>query len=134
MKAFIGLMAGTLFGIGLIISGMTNPAKVIGFLDIAGHWDPSLALVMAGAILVALPAFQLARKRSHTLLGDTLTLPDNRQIDRTLVAGAIVFGIGWGVSGYCPGPAIVSLLTGSLEPVIFTMGMAGGILIHRRLT
>ncbi len=134
MKALSGLLVGILFGLGLILSGMTNPAKVAGFLDLAGSWDPSLALVMGGAILIGLPAFYLAKQRSHSLLGGEISLPDNRQIDRELIAGAIVFGIGWGLSGYCPGPALTSLLTGGLEPVIFTLGMVGGILIHKRLS
>jgi uncharacterized membrane protein YedE/YeeE len=104
MHQIVAALAGLLFGIGLIVSGMTNPAKVQSFLDLAGRWDPSLALVMGGAIAVGLPAFSLARRRSHSLLGDPMQLPANRRIDRRLLAGSLLFGAGWGLAGYCPGP------------------------------
>ena len=100
---------GLLFGIGLILSGMTDPGKVIGFLDLFGPWDPSLALVMGGAILVGVFAFAIARKRTRTFLGGALHLPKSNDIDRRLVVGGLVFGAGWGLAGFCPGPALVSL-------------------------
>ncbi|MGB7479345.1 MAG: YeeE/YedE family protein [Burkholderiaceae bacterium] len=136
MQIFVALISGLLFGIGLIVSGMTNPAKVIGFLDIAGQWDPSLGFVMGGAILVGLPAFRLAARRSVSLLGAPLALPTATQIDRRLVLGSLAFGVGWGLAGFCPGPAISSLLTGSAKPVLFVAAMLAGMglyeLIERR--
>ncbi|HEY0268256.1 MAG TPA: DUF6691 family protein [Methyloradius sp.] len=131
MQLIFAGLSGIIFGLGLILSGMTNPAKVKGFLDIAGLWDPSLAFVMGGAILVAIFAFALAEKRGQTVLGEKITLPDNKQIDRKLVIGALVFGIGWGLSGYCPGPAITSLLTAGIQPLIFTIGMLAGIGLYK---
>ncbi|MCB5185093.1 YeeE/YedE family protein [Methylobacillus gramineus] len=125
-------LIGLLFGVGLILSGMTNPAKVIGFLDLSGHWDPSLALVMGGAILVAFPAFQLAKKRSKSLLGNEIQLPKKTTIDRKLTIGAVIFGIGWGLGGYCPGPAVTSLISGGMSPFIFTITMLIGLLIGRK--
>lgn len=134
MKAFIALISGIVFGLGLLLSGMANPAKVIGFLDITGTWDPSLALVMGGAILVGVFAFGFAKKRSSSLLGEAIQLPtNNNKIDSRLILGAITFGIGWGLSGYCPGPAIVSLLTGGIKPIVFTLGMLAGMAIFTLL-
>jgi len=136
MQTFIALFSGLLFGIGLIVSGMTNPAKVIGFLDIAGQWDPSLGLVMGGAILVALPAFRFAARRSVSLLGAPLALPASTRIDRRLLLGSLAFGVGWGLAGFCPGPAVTSLLSGSAKPVLFVAAMLAGMglyeLIERR--
>ncbi|WP_137719685.1 YeeE/YedE family protein [Methylobacillus flagellatus] len=123
ITAFI---AGLLFGIGLIVSGMTNPAKVIGFLDVTGAWDPSLALVMAGAILVAFPAFWLARGRQQTCLGEPMQLPASSKVDKPLLAGALLFGIGWGLAGYCPGPIVASLATGAEQPWIIFVAMLAG--------
>jgi uncharacterized membrane protein YedE/YeeE len=117
---------GLLFGLGLIISGMTDPGKVLGFLDLAGLWDPSLALVMGGAVLVGLLAFALARKRSTSVLGGPMQLPTARHIDRRLVLGSLAFGIGWGIAGFCPGPAIVSLGTGEPKAVVFVLAMLAG--------
>src|SRR5437870_1042194 len=108
MIAFASLLAGLVFGLGLIVSGMANPAKVLGFLDLAGHWDPSLAFVMAGAIAVGAVAFALASRRTQSLLGTEMRLPSARHIDRRLVVGSVLFGIGWGIAGFCPGPALVS--------------------------
>ena len=105
MEIFVALVVGSLFGIGLLVSGMVDPSKVLGFLDLAGEWDPSLALVMAGAILVGAIAFGLAANRSRTLLGGVMRLPAATAIDRRLVLGSAVFGVGWGLAGYCPGPA-----------------------------
>jgi uncharacterized protein len=126
MKTFFSFMAGLIFGIGLIIAGMANPAKVIGFLDLAGAWDPSLALVMAGAITVGSISFALAKHRTHTLLGDVLQWPSKRNIDTRLVAGSALFGVGWGIAGICPGPALVLLGTGSVKGLIFTAAMSAG--------
>lgn len=135
MKTIIALLAGIIFGIGLVLSGMTNPTKVIGFLDISSSWDPSLAFVMAGAISVAFPAFYYAKKHTNSALGEKIELPeDNNTVDYKLIGGAITFGIGWGLSGYCPGPAITSLLTGGYAPFIFSLGLVMGVLIHFQLT
>lgn len=133
MRILIAFLVGIIFGLGLIISGMSNPAKVIGFLDISGAWDPSLALVMAGAILVAMPAFLYVRKRERDLTGELLQLPTETKIDKPLIIGAIIFGTGWGLSGYCPGPAVVSLATASLSALIFVVGMLAGIGIFKLL-
>ena len=129
MQLIVAFAAGLLFGLGLIISGMTNPAKVLGFLDLAGAWDPSLALVMIGAILVGVFAFRLASQREKSLLGDVMRLPTATQIDKRLVLGGITFGAGWGLAGYCPGPAMASLATGSIKPVIFVAAMLAGMVI-----
>jgi uncharacterized membrane protein YedE/YeeE len=123
------LVAGLVFGIGLVVSGMVNPAKVLGFLDLAGAWDPSLALVMAGAVAVGAVAFALAGRRSSTLLGAALSLPANRDLDRRLVLGSLVFGIGWGLAGFCPGPALVALGAGKLKALVFVGSMIGGMLV-----
>lgn len=120
---------GLLFGIGLILSGMTDPGKVIGFLDLAGAWDPSLALVMGGAILVGLFAFALAKKRTTTFLGGALHLPNSRDIDKRLLAGGLLFGAGWGLAGFCPGPAIVSLGSGQPKAAVFVLAMLAGMAI-----
>ncbi|MES2581884.1 MAG: YeeE/YedE family protein [Pseudomonadota bacterium] len=117
---------GLLFGLGLILAGMTDPSKVIGFLDLAGAWDPSLALVMGGAILVGLVGFAMARKRTTSLLGGAMQLPTNRDIDRRVVLGSLLFGVGWGLAGFCPGPAIVSLGTGNPKAVVFVLAMLVG--------
>jgi len=120
--------AGLVFGSGLVISGMANPAKVLGFLDLAGAWDPSLALVMAGAVAVAAVAFALAGSRASTMLGAPLALPATRDIDRRLVLGSLAFGIGWGLVGFCPGPALVALGAGKLKAIAFVAAMLAGML------
>lgn len=130
MRIITSLLAGLVFGIGLIISGMTNPAKVLGFLDLAGLWDPSLALVMGGAIAVGVVAFQIARKRSKSLLGDPMRLPSATQVDRRLLLGGLAFGVGWGLAGFCPGPALASLASGGAKPAIFTVAMLAGMVIY----
>jgi uncharacterized membrane protein YedE/YeeE len=113
----------------LIVSGMTDPSKVIGFLDLAGPWDPSLGLVMAGAIAVALLAFRIAAGRARSLLGDAMRLPSANRIDRRLVLGGLAFGAGWGIAGYCPGPALASLAGGGAKPLIFSAAMLAGMAI-----
>lgn len=126
MNVFTSLLAGLLFGVGLIVSGMTNPAKIIGFLDLFGKWDPSLAFVMGGALLVGSIAFRFAGKRQRALLGTPMNIPTKRDIDRRLVLGNLTFGIGWGLAGYCPGPAVASLATGGSKPWIFFLAMLAG--------
>jgi len=126
MLVIASLLAGLVFGLGLIVSGMANPAKVLGFLNLAGPWDPSLALVMVGAIAVGLVAFHVARKRTTSLLGAAMELPISRQIDRRLVLGSVLFGVGWGIVGFCPGPAIVALGMGEAKAVVFIVAMLFG--------
>ncbi len=127
-----GLAAGLLFGAGLMLSGMANPAKVLGFLDILGRWDPSLALVMASAVGVGLIGFGLDSRRSISALGLPMNLPSSRAIDRRLILGAITFGIGWGLAGFCPGPALVALASGSGKAVIFCASMLAGMVMCER--
>ena len=126
MKAVMALLVGLLFGIGLILSRMTDPAKVVGFLDLAGLWDPSLAFVMGGAVVVGLCTFPFVSKRKKSVLGDALRLPTSTVIDRRLVLGGLTFGVGWGLAGYCPGPALASILNGSAKPIIFLGAMLAG--------
>jgi len=133
MQIFMALLVGLLFGIGLIVSGMTDPAKVIGFLDLAGSWDPSLGFVMGGAILVGIFAFGVARKRKRSLLGAPMRLPTATVIDRRLVLGSLAFGAGWGLAGYCPGPALASVATGGDKPLVFTLAMLAGMALFEVL-
>lgn len=133
MALFTALLAGLVFGLGLILSGMASPAKVLGFLDLAGSWDPSLALVMVGAIAVGLVAFALARRRTATLLGAPLRLPAANVIDRRLVGGSLLFGVGWGLAGFCPGPALVALGMGELKAVVFVAAMLAGMSVFELL-
>lgn len=133
MYAFYSFAAGLVFGIGLIVSQMYSPVKVLGFLDLAGNWDPSLLLVMAGAIAVAVVAFALVRKRTTTLLGAPMHLPQVRGIDRRLIGGSLLFGIGWGLAGFCPGPALVALGTGHVKAFIFVIAMLAGMAIYEFL-
>lgn len=126
MVNLIALLAGLVFGLGLIIGGMTNPAKVLGFLDITGDWDPSLAFVMIGAIAVGFFAFREARQRTWSVLGLSIDLPERTNIDRPLIIGALLFGIGWGLSGFCPGPAVASVLIGGSAVWIFVACMLAG--------
>jgi uncharacterized membrane protein YedE/YeeE len=118
------------FGIGLILSGMTDPGKVIGFLDIAGNWDPSLAFVMGGAVLVGFFAFSFAGRRGRSFLGGALELPQRRDIDARLIAGSVVFGVGWGLAGFCPGPALVSFGSGHDKAAAFVVAMLLGMLVY----
>ncbi len=119
-------LAGLVFGIGLIVSGMANPAKVLGFLDVAGRWDPSLALVMAGAIAVGALGFALARHRKKSYLGLDMKLPSTARIDRRLIGGSLLFGVGWGIAGFCPGPGLVALGMGEVKAVVFVLAMLLG--------
>lgn len=119
-------LAGLVFGIGLIVSGMANPAKVLGFLDVAGRWDPSLALVMAGAIAVGALGFALARHRKKSYLGLDMKLPSATRIDRRLIGGSLLFGVGWGIAGFCPGPGLVALGMGESKAVVFVLAMLLG--------
>lgn len=136
MPAFLALLAGAVFGIGLILSGMADPAKVLGFLDVAGRWDPSLAFVMGGAILVGAFAFTFAGKRKQSLLGLEMRIPTATQVDRRLVGGSLLFGIGWGTAGFCPGPALVALGMGEHKAMVFVLAMLAGMglfeLLERR--
>ena len=129
MIIFASLLSGFVFGLGLIVSGMANPAKVLGFLDITGAWDPSLAFVMAGAIGVGFVAFRIARGRSASLLGAPMSLPTSQAIDRRLMAGSLLFGIGWGIAGFCPGPAFVALGFGATQAAVFIAAMLAGMLV-----
>ncbi len=133
MHIIMALVVGLVFGLGLIVSGMTDPSKVIGFLDLAGSWDPSLGFVMGGAILVGLVAFRFAAGREKSLLGDAMRLPTSTHIDRRLVLGGLAFGAGWGLAGYCPGPALASLAAGGSKPLIFVAAMLVGMVIFELL-
>ncbi|TAL23992.1 MAG: YeeE/YedE family protein [Aquabacterium sp.] len=126
MPIFTSLLAGLVFGLGLVLSGMADPAKVLGFLDLAGSWDPSLALVMAGAIAVGLVAFTWARHRTTSLLGLDMKLPTARRIDARLVGGSLLFGAGWGIAGFCPGPALAALGMGEPKALVFVVAMLLG--------
>jgi uncharacterized protein len=136
MPILTSLLAGLVFGIGLILSGMADPAKVLGFLDLAGRWDPSLAFVMAGAIGVGLAAFAVAGRRTTSLLGAPMRLPASRHVDTRLVAGSALFGVGWGIAGFCPGPALTALAMGQPKSIVFVLAMLAGMgvfeLLERR--
>jgi len=130
MHRLTEFLVGLLFGLGLMLSGMTDPGKVIGFLDLAGNWDPSLAFVMGGAIAVGIFAFALAHRRTAAFLGGAMHLPTRRDIDSRLVFGSLVFGVGWGLAGFCPGPALVSLGAGHWQALVFTAAMLAGMAVH----
>ncbi|MCG2583058.1 DUF6691 family protein [Massilia sp. TS11] len=132
MPLVFSFFCGLLFCLGLLISGMSNPAKVLAFLDLGGRWDPSLAMVMGGAITVATLAFALARRRSRSWLGDPIELPNNKTVDRRLVAGGLLFGVGWGLAGLCPGPALVGTSNGVALIVLFFLAMLLGMWLHDR--
>ena len=129
MFALSALLSGLVFGLGLIVSGMANPAKVLGFLDLAGPWDPSLALVMAGAIAVGFFAFLIAKKRTRSFIGAEMKLPTASAIDSRLLAGSSLFGAGWGVAGFCPGPGLVALGMGEPKALVFVGAMLAGMAI-----
>ena len=132
MSYLIALLSGLIFGLGLILSGMTNPAKVKGFLDLFGQWDPSLALVMGGAIAVGVLAFARAKRQAVSWTGAPMEMPTSTVVDRRLVIGGLLFGAGWGIAGYCPGPAIVSAAGGSMVAVAFVIAMLVGMALHDR--
>ena len=132
MKSVLALLAGLVFGLGLIAGGMTDPAKVQGFLDFFGAWDPSLAFVMAGAIAVGALAFARARGRDRAWSGDRFELPTSARIDARLIAGGVLFGIGWGIAGFCPGPALVAMGSGMAQAWIFGAAMLAGMALHDR--
>jgi uncharacterized membrane protein YedE/YeeE len=123
---------GTLFGWGLIISGMSNPQKILGFLDLAGAWDPSLMFVMGGAVIVGLGGFYVASKRTVAFFGGALHIPTRRDINKPLIIGSLIFGAGWGIAGFCPGPAIVALGAGHLKAAVFLIAMLVGMEICER--
>lgn len=129
MQIMMALIIGLIFGLGLIVSGMADPSKVLNFLDLAGDWDPSLAFVMGGAIVVGLFAFRFASRMQKSLLGEAMRLPTATNLDRRLIAGSLLFGIGWGLGGYCPGPALVSLTMGNPKSIIFIVAMLAGMMI-----
>jgi len=130
MGKIVAFLAGLLFGIGLLLAGMANPAKVLGFLDLVGHWDPSLALVMVAAIGVALPFFTWARRHDRTLLGGVMQLPQRRDLDGQLIGGSLLFGVGWGIAGICPGPALVTFAAGYWQGALFCLAMLVGMGLH----
>lgn len=132
-KNIIGLLAGLLFGFGLLISGMTDPVKVLGFLDVFGAWDISLALVMGGGLIVAIVGVQLAKRRRNSWVGTEIEMPTKTVITKKLVIGAMLFGIGWGLVGICPGPGIVLLGTGQWQAYVFIPAMIIGMLVYQQL-
>lgn len=133
-RLLYALLAGAVFGFGLAVSGMTDPDKVLNFLDLTGRWDPSLALVMASALLVATPGYAWIRRRGGTAIcGDPLQLPASTRIDPRLLVGSLLFGIGWGIAGYCPGPALANLARGTMEALVFVIALLAGSLLARVL-
>ncbi|HEV2742996.1 MAG TPA: DUF6691 family protein [Rubrobacter sp.] len=132
LRAAAALISGLVFGLGLAVSGMMNPAKVIGFLDVAGDWDPTLAFVMVGALLVAVPAYRLVPKRGRPVLDEKFSLPEKKIIDAPLLGGSALFSVGWGLVGFCPGPAVAALGTGLFPVFAFVAAMLAGMAIHAR--
>ena len=131
LRMLINLLGGTLFGLGLSISGIVNPAKIIGFLDFAGDWDPTLAFVMGGALLVAIPAFRLTFKRQHPVLAEDFEVPTKKEVDGRLLAGAALFGVGWGLGGFCPGPSVTALASGLVPVFAFVAAMVAGMAVYK---
>ena len=130
-RMIVALLAGMLFGVGLAVSGMVNPAKVVGFLDVAGgEWDPTLIFVMGGALLVTIPAFRMILKRARPILAGGFALPSKSAVDRRVLGGATLFGVGWGLSGFCPGPAVAAMVTGLWPVFAFVGAMVGGMAIY----
>lgn len=134
MRSFIALVCGAIFGIGLTVSQMINPEKILAFLDIAGNWDPSLALVMGSAVGVTLLSFRFVLARPQPVFAQHFEIPRNKTIDAPLIIGAVLFGLGWGTAGYCPGPAIAGLTIGSWEPPVFVLALLAGNFIAGRLS
>ena len=133
LQPIFALLSGTLFGLGLAVSGMINPAKVLAFLDVAGAWDPTLAFVMGGALAVTTPAFRYVLKRHRPWFADAFALPTKTDLEPRLITGAALFGIGWGLAGLCPGPAVTALVTGSVGVFVFFAAMLAGFLLHDRI-
>jgi uncharacterized membrane protein YedE/YeeE len=133
MAKLTAFVCGLLFGLGVLLAGMADPAKVLAFLDLAGDWDPSLALVMAGAIGAAALPLNLAQRRARSLLGGTMQMPTRRDLDARLVLGSLLFGVGWGIAGICPGPALAVLLSGHWQPLLFVAALLAGMLIFAAL-
>ena len=134
MRTLSALVAGLLFGVGLAMSGMLNPVRVLGFLDVAGAWDPTLAFVLAGAVAVSAAGYQVARRRQHPAFAARFDIPTGRHIDARLLAGAAIFGVGWGLAGFCPGPALASLSLGLVKSFGFVAAMLLGMALHGALT
>ena len=132
MQRMIEFIVGLLFGLGLLIAGMTDPGKVLGFLDLAGTWDPSLAFVMGGGVMVGLLGFGLAKKKTTSLSGQAFHWPDMTQIDHPLVLGSLMFGAGWGLAGFCPGPALVAMASGNDKALVFVLAMLAGMALFGR--
>jgi uncharacterized protein len=132
MSKVFGFLSGLVFGLGLILAGMTDPRKVKAFLDLAGAWDPSLALVMGGAIALGVFVFARAARQKRSWTGDLMEIPSSRVIDRRLIVGGILFGVGWGIGGFCPGPALVALGSGMPEAGVFVVAMLVGMVLHDR--
>ncbi|MGV2168865.1 YeeE/YedE family protein [Agrobacterium tumefaciens] len=133
-RVVLALAAGALFGFGLSLSGMVDPARVSGFLDVAsGHWDPSLMFVLGGAVMVAVPGVLLSRRLAKPVLAEDFNLPAKSRIDRPLITGSAIFGVGWGLAGFCPGPALSALALGLMPVVLFVSAMIAGMLVHDRL-
>ncbi|WP_417223732.1 DUF6691 family protein [Achromobacter spanius] len=133
MTALIAFVSGLVFGVGLIVSGMANPAKVLGFLDLAGQWDPSLAFVMGGAVLITAAGFAVLRRRHTSLTGEPLRWPTATRVDLRLALGSLAFGAGWGLAGFCPGPALVAAAAGVPQALIFVAAMLAGMAIYSAL-
>jgi len=132
MSVVFGFLSGLVFGLGLILAGMTDPQKVKAFLDLAGAWDPSLALVMGGAIALGVFVFARAARRQRSWTGTPMEIPTSRVVDRRLIVGGILFGVGWGIGGFCPGPALVALGSGMTEAGVFVAAMLAGMVLHDR--
>ncbi len=131
MRTLVVLLIGAIFGAGVTVSDMINPARVQAFLDVAGAWDPTLAFVMAAAIPPSAIAYLIRRRMDRPLLGERFFIPENRQLDTRLLAGAALFGVGWGLAGFCPGPAIAALVLGAWQPWLFVAAMLTGMVLHR---
>jgi uncharacterized protein len=131
LKMLVNLFAGALFGLGLAVSGMVSPAKIIGFLDFASDWDPTLAFVMGGALLVTIPAFRLILRQPRPVLADEFDLPTKKEVDSSLLAGSAIFGIGWGLAGFCPGPAVTALASGLTPVFAFVAAMVAGMAVYK---
>ena len=130
----ISLVSGLLFGFGLALSGMVSPGKIVGFLDLTGNWDPSLAFVMGGGVLVTVVSFRFILKQPSPFFGKEFKLPMKKDLDKYLIGGAVLFGLGWGIGGFCPGPALSSLAYGNTKVIVFVLAMIGGILAAKFLT